>query len=485
MRRMASLATVSALVAAFGLFAAEARAAPANDNFAAAQLVEGEFGDAPATNKKASKEAGEPDHADNAGGRSVWFHWVAQRDGTLSVWTTKTSFDTLLAVYTGSAVNALTEVASNDDFGVSTNSRVVFQAVSGTEYFIAVDGYDGENGPFLLRWRQGPENDNFANAEALAGDAGTATGTTFGATVETNEPAVDGSATAWYRWTASGNGTFGFAVDDGARGVFVYTGASVDALTLVGSGRKVRFTAAAGTEYSVAVAGWRPGLQGEFTLYWGEPPPNDDFGDARVIRHRSGTVAGSLFLANRQQGEPRVAASDSVWYRWRAPRTEYVRFETAAVKFDPFLTIYRGHSVDALHRVARNDDFDGRDAGLSFRAIEGRTYFASVVSWGTIVGDFDLRWFPGRIVYGTRGDDVIVGTSGRDYLAGRGGNDVIRGKRGGDSLDGGPGSDVLYGGDGNDFLRSRDFVSGNDVIHGGSGTDTVRRDRGDRIFDIP
>lgn len=486
MKRTACLATVGTLmVAAFGLFAGEARAAPLNDDFAAAQLLEGEFGNAPATNKKASKEAGEPNHADNAGGRSIWFHWVAQRDGTLSVWTTKTSFDTLLAVYTGSAVNALTEVASNDDFGVSTNSRVTFAAVSGTEYFIAVDGFDGENGPFLLRWRQGPDNDDFANAEPLAGDAGTATGTAFGATLETDEPAVEGSATAWYRWTASGNRTFGFAVSEEARGVFVYTGASVDALTLVDSGREVRFTAAAGTEYFVAVAGWRPGLQGEFTLYWGEPPPNDDFGDARRIRHRSGTVAGSLFLANRQQGEPRVAASDSVWYRWRAPRTGYVRFETAAIKFDPVLTIYRGNSVDELHRVARNDDFDRFDAGLSFRAIEGRRYFVSVVSFGTILGKFELRWFPGRIAFGTREDDVIIGTSGRDYLVGRGGNDVIRGKGGRDFLDGGSGSDVLYGDDGNDLLRSRDFVRGNDVVHGGAGTDTVRRDSGDRIFGIP
>jgi hypothetical protein len=485
MRRTAFLATVSALLAAFGVFAAEARAAPVNDDFAAAQLLEGEFGEAPATNKKASKQAGEPDHADNAGGRSVWFHWVAQRDGTLSVWTRNTSFDTLLAVYTGSAVNALTEVASNDDFGVSTNSRVKFAAHSGTEYFIAVDGYDGENGPFLLRWRQGPENDDFANAEPLAGDAGTTTGTAFGATLQTDEPAVDGSATAWYRWTASGNRTFGFSVDDGARGVFVYTGASVDALTLVAGGREARFAAAAGTEYFVAVAGWRTALQVDYTLYWGEPPANDDFGNAMRIRHRSGTVAGSLFLATRQQGEPRVAASDSVWFRWRAPRTGHVRFETAAVEFDPVLTIYRGHSVNALHRVARNDDFDGRDAGLSFRAIAGRTYFASVVSYGTILGDFDLRWFPGRIAYGTQKDDVIVGTSGRDYLAGFGGNDVIRGKGGRDSLDGGPGSDVLYGGAGNDFLRTRDFVRGNDVIHGGPGTDTVRRDRGDRIFGVP
>ena len=43
------------------------------------------------------------------------------------------SFDTLLAVYTGTAVNALTTVASNDDIDTSGHnyqSRVTFTAVA-------------------------------------------------------------------------------------------------------------------------------------------------------------------------------------------------------------------------------------------------------------------------------------------------------------------------------------------------------------------
>ena len=65
------------------------------------------------------------------------------------------AFDTLLGVYTGNAVNALTLVANNDD--ISTNcvrSRLTFTPVAGASYYIAVDGKNGANGNLTLRWAQ-------------------------------------------------------------------------------------------------------------------------------------------------------------------------------------------------------------------------------------------------------------------------------------------------------------------------------------------
>ena len=68
MKRLGTIVAVLFLLV--GALPSQARAAPLNDDFADAQLLEGEFGEVPATNKKAAKEAGEPNHADNAGGRS-------------------------------------------------------------------------------------------------------------------------------------------------------------------------------------------------------------------------------------------------------------------------------------------------------------------------------------------------------------------------------------------------------------------------------
>lgn len=121
--------------------------APVNDAFASATLASGATGAAGGTNVDGTKQAGEPDHAGNDGGASVWWRWTAPRSGQLFVSTAGSSFDTVLAVYTGSSVGSLTERASNDDTGGLTTSQVGGIAVtSGTTYRIAVDGYDGGSG---------------------------------------------------------------------------------------------------------------------------------------------------------------------------------------------------------------------------------------------------------------------------------------------------------------------------------------------------
>lgn len=63
----------------------------------------------------ATKEVGEPNHADNAGGKSAWWTLQPPFDGVLSLTTSNSTFDTLLAVYSGSSVTGLTAVAFNDD----------------------------------------------------------------------------------------------------------------------------------------------------------------------------------------------------------------------------------------------------------------------------------------------------------------------------------------------------------------------------------
>lgn len=125
---------------------------PANDAFASAQLIAGTSGSVGGTSTGGTKESGEPAHAGNAGGVSVWYRWIAPRSGTLVVTTAGSGFDTLLAGYTGSAVYALSRRASNDDTGGTLQSRVQFFVTKGTTYRIAVDGYGGANGVVRVNW---------------------------------------------------------------------------------------------------------------------------------------------------------------------------------------------------------------------------------------------------------------------------------------------------------------------------------------------
>lgn len=107
------------------------------------------------TNIGGGKEPGEPNHYGNPGGKSIWFKWVGPNFGTRSYTfstrgSTKTisptqSSNTVMAVYTGASVNALTQIAGNDFF-IDETSQVTFVATPGRTYYIAVDGYNSGAG---------------------------------------------------------------------------------------------------------------------------------------------------------------------------------------------------------------------------------------------------------------------------------------------------------------------------------------------------
>ncbi len=129
---------------------------PSNDNFVNRVALIGAAVTTTGSTVGATKEAGEPNHAGNAGGKSVWWTWTAPSTGQVSIDTSGSNFDTLLGVYTGSSVASLILIASNDDDvanGVLT-SAVTFLASAGTTYQIAVDGFNGASGSVNLHLNQ-------------------------------------------------------------------------------------------------------------------------------------------------------------------------------------------------------------------------------------------------------------------------------------------------------------------------------------------
>jgi hypothetical protein len=250
---------------------------PANDDFEnAAALTEdqSEFGFVKGTNAGASKETGEPNHAGDSGGRSVWWSWTAPRSGIVSFDACSSEVDTLLAVYTGDEVGALSEVAS-DVSETCDPSAVRFRARAGQTYHIAIDGVSGAIGELFLHKTPTPPNDDFENAAPLSGLSAEDFGVNSSATSEPGEPNHAGNAAGlslWWRWTAPADGSvqidtcgsFGF----GARPdtvLAVYTGRAVGVLSEVASndnapapcapGSGVTFTATAGRTYQIAADG--------------------------------------------------------------------------------------------------------------------------------------------------------------------------------------------------------------------------------------
>jgi hypothetical protein len=140
-----------------------------NDNFGASYVLVGCVGSVTGSNINSTRETGEPNHlsltSGNAGRHSVWFQWQAPTSGSVTFTTAGSAYDTVLGVYTGTAVNVLTTIAQNDDIPDvpgqphQLTSAVTFSAVGGTTYRIVTDGYNnggdgGDMGPLKLNWTQ-------------------------------------------------------------------------------------------------------------------------------------------------------------------------------------------------------------------------------------------------------------------------------------------------------------------------------------------
>lgn len=134
---------VAAATAAFGQHGAPL-APPANDNFANAESLVGINVSVTRTNVEATKETGEPNHANNVGGKSVWFRWTAPMTRTMrfTTNTSTTNFDTIMHIYQGTVLTSLSTRRSSNDVSAPVNrkSHGLIQATAGQTYYVAVDG---------------------------------------------------------------------------------------------------------------------------------------------------------------------------------------------------------------------------------------------------------------------------------------------------------------------------------------------------------
>ncbi len=387
-------------------------AIPANDNFAAATSLAGQKLQVAASNRGASREAGEPFHANQPGGASIWWRWTATAGGQVTVDTFGSTFDTLLAVYTGTSVANLAPVAANDDDGGGRQSRLTFPATAGQIYHLAVDGHSGATGNVVLNLDASaalPANDAFAAATAISGSNLQRLGSNVGATRETGEPnhaGEVGGSSVWWAWTAPAAGavlidTFGSTFDTL---LAIYTGTSVGNLTLVGANddanggmqSQVVFNAVAGVAYRIAVDG-RGGGSGNIVLNLalvGGAPANDAFANAASIAGTNNQAAGLSHGAGKEPGEPNHAGRPggaSVWWRWTAPAGGATAIDTFGSNFDTLLAVYTGTSVGTLTVVAANDDSgDGVQSRVSFVAAAGVTYHIAVDGVGGATGGIAL-----------------------------------------------------------------------------------------------
>ena len=324
-----------------------------------------------ASNVGASKEPGEPDHAGNPGGASLW--WRLDDSSTLGmieISTLGSSFDTVVAVYTNATsrqqlpgvppMSELRLIASNDDAaGTNRTSEVSIIPRGFVTYWIAVDGYNGAQGNVRLTVSRQSKltpalNDAFSRATVLLGPSVLTNGNNTLASTEFGEPiqqsGINGGRSVWYRWVAPASGPVYVSTEWSSFDTLlgVYAGTNITGLFSVAFNdddgglrtSAVVFNAIEGIEYRITVAGYR-GASGDFVLMLNQP---------KIVLPRMVTQwdGGRIALSIAGSSETLLLESSSDLVEWEPVRL--VKPEDEIVELDPSQEIrqqfYRVRSVE-------------------------------------------------------------------------------------------------------------------------------------------
>ena len=379
-------------------------ALPFADNFANQGGAYGLSGVGGGNNTNATREAGEPNHAGKFGNHSVWLAWIAPANGVATFNTRGSSFDTLLAVYTGTSLGALTVVAANDDEGNGRfSSQVQFNAVAGTNYIIAVDGLGSANGDIVLSWNL------VANVAQIP--------------MISTQPAdvtVSSGSNAFFSVSATCNTnlTYQWYYNDS----LAISGATNNSLTVSNVGPsnvglyRVTITSATGQavvsdEASLEIgslAGAHSFDKLEDLLWQFSQSGGGGFSYLKFLALVSGgsfpsVSAGSIgsqlinnFNSTTEQGEPihDVVGGSSRWYLLTATDNSTLMLDTLGSAISTVLAVYTGGDIFSLQQVAndRNSASDGVHSMVRFPGKTGTNYLIAVDGVNGAQGNINLNW---------------------------------------------------------------------------------------------
>ena len=137
--------------------------------------------------------------------------------------------------------------------------------------------------------------------------------------------------------------------------------------------------------------------EGTLVVSLGVLPGADEFAGGTSITAASNSVAGANFSASRELDEPRhfnLGTSNSVWYKWRAPASGIVTFDTRGSTFDTVLAVYVGSIFSRFTEVASDDDSGGfHTSEVSWNALAGVDYRVVIDGVTGETGDYVCSWY--------------------------------------------------------------------------------------------
>jgi hypothetical protein len=178
-----------------------------HDSFSSPAILSGPTARSLLDNERATAEAGEPAHAGSNAAHSVWLRWTAPQSGRVWLDSIGSAGSPRIAVYAGSAVNALTLVASDSITSGETFANLDFVATAGVTYRIAMDSSTAFRGLLVINLVSAAAahaHDAFASALTVTADQFESLADFRGVTAEAGEPAHGGRPAArslWWKWT--------------------------------------------------------------------------------------------------------------------------------------------------------------------------------------------------------------------------------------------------------------------------------------------
>lgn len=381
---------------------------PFADNFASAEgLIFSTSFVGRGNNSSATSEADEPFPAGKEGGHSLWLRWVGPTNGVATFRTAGSAFDTLLAVYTGSEVNALTEVASDDDSGPALTSAVQFNVTAGQIYWLAVAGFGENFGEVVLSGTFEPSLLTLPEVISNPFDQVVADGGTAIFRVKTRNDA------ATYQWYRDGDAIPGATVDEwsldktGEGDVGTYSvriglnGRTIEtapvSLELVAAGQSLAGGRSHNKLRDAALA--PPALRLPIVISETLALKGRAKSVPSVVRGYTGTQIFSTHRSTREPGEPNhcgVVGGSSKWIAFSPETNGVIYMNTDGSSYDTILAVYTGtgESYVLLKEVAcdNNSGLDGRDSALSFVAERGTNYFVVVDGANGVSGTVKLNY---------------------------------------------------------------------------------------------
>ena len=359
--------------------------APANDNFADAEVIASLPFSATVDNTGATLEPNEPQGCDFPF-RSVWYAFTPSENMAVRLGMEGSSVGGVMSIF----------LASGPGISDLTFLRCVFsptniQVEGGQTYYLRVDSF-GQPGAIQVNLEQifPPANDNFANAESINSLPFTATVDNSDATLEAGEPQGCDSAfrSAWYAFTPAENMVVRMDTNSPVGSIvnlFLASGPGISDLTSLAcafSGSTTNIQVEGGQTYYLRVDSFGQGGAIQINLEQIFPPANDNFVNAQAIDSLPFSTTVDNTDATLEPGDPQSCDFPfrSLWYSFTPAENMVVRMDMAGSAASAIASIYLASGSSIADLTAMTCASSGSSSNFQVEA--GQTYYIQVDSFG-------------------------------------------------------------------------------------------------------